>query len=560
MQKQIKLIFLLAFSAVTSSLSSAQATILDQSLLTDQSFNAFTTVNVTGAQTWHPSSVYGAVCSGYFGGQNFDNEDWLISPAMNLLQVDNARLTFSHTRGSAPVVNVGVQEGWYKVFATSDFSGDPATTQWIELTGINQNVPVAWQYIPSGELVIPDVAKSANSRIAFRYFSSAGQSATWEIKNVKVTGEPQATNPNAGVFKITNWNVEWLGCTTFGPTDETLQINNVVAAMLSMNSDIYCIQEVSNTVSSPSIATLVSLMGSDQWDGKIVPSTTGDCDQRQGIIYKKSRVQFVGSQQLSNGNAAQGNSYYFNWASGRYPALYNLNLVAGNTLVPVTIVNIHAKAEDGDAMSYTRRLGASEALKTILDGSIYNTENLMIIGDFNDYLSGTSSSACGCTTSPYGNFMDDTGHYNGITQLVTNAWGNGNPLIEHVIISDELFGNYVSDSAVQEIAAAQSISNYYGTTSHHLPVSTVFQFSVLDSPEFADLQENALAIYPNPTKSELKFDMAGFENNTIIEVFDFTGRQINCEQTNANTVDVSILPSGIYILKVDKRYGRFVKQ
>jgi hypothetical protein len=557
MQKRIKLILLLVFSTFAASLSSAQITILDQSMLTEGSFNTFTTTSVTGAQTWHPSSLYGAVCSGYFGGLNYENEDWLISPAMNLLQVDNVKLTFSHTRGSAAVLNVGVAEGWYKVFATSDFTGDPATTQWVELSGVNQSIPVAWQYISSGELVIPEVAKSVNSRIAFRYISNASQSATWEIKNVKVTGEPQATNPNAGVFKITNWNAEWLGCTTFGPTDETLQINNVVAAMLSMNSDIYCLQEVSNTVSSPSIATIVSLMGSDQWDGRIVPSITGDCDQRQGIIYKKSRVQFVGSQQLSNGNAAQGNSYYFNWASGRYPALYNLNLVAGNSLVPLTIVNIHAKSEDGNALSYTRRLGASEALKTILDGASYNTKNLMVIGDFNDYLVGTSSSACACTVSPYGNFMDDTNHYNGITQSVTNAWGNGNPLIEHVIISDELFGNYIQDSAAQEISAADNISNYYGTTSHHLAVSTRFQFSVLGSPQFTP--EKALAIYPNPVKNELKFDATGLENNDIIGVYDLTGRQMRCEKTNEYTVDVSALPSGIYILKVGKRYGRFLK-
>jgi hypothetical protein len=559
MQKQIKLIFLLVFSALAAGTSLAQTTILDQTLLTDASFNTFTTASVSGALTWHPSSIYGAVCSGYFGGQNFENEDWLISPAMNLLQVDNVNLTFTHTRGSASVLNVGVEEGWYKVFATSDFTGDPATTQWVELTGFNQNIPIAWQYVPSGALVIPDVAKSANSRIAFRYVSSAAQSATWEIKNVKVTGEPQATNPNAGVFKITNWNVEWLGCTTFGPTDETLQINNVVAAMLSMNSDIYCIQEVSNTASSPSIATIVSLMGSDQWDGRIVPSTTGDCDQRQGIIYKKSRVQFVGSQQLSNGNAAQGNSYYFNWASGRYPALYNLNLVAGSTLVPVTIVNIHAKAEDGNIQSYTRRLGASEGLKTILDGSTYNTKNLMVIGDFNDYLIGTSSTACACTASPYGNFIEDPDHYYGITQSVTNAWGNGNPLIEHVIVSDELFGNYVPGSAVQELATAGNISNYYGTTSHHLPVSTMFQFAVLGSPEFTHTQENALAIYPNPVENELRFDMAELGNNAVIGIYDLTGRQMRCEKTNENTVNVSALPSGIYILKVGKRYGRFVK-
>jgi len=562
MQNYIRFILLFVLSGFGASQLSAQTTILDQSLLTEASFNTFTPFSVIGSQSWYSNSTYGAVCSGYVAGQTFENEDWLISPAMNLYQTDNVKLTFSHTRGSAAVVNVGVAEGWYKVFATSNFTGDPVTTQWVELTGLNQTVPTAWQYVSSGDLVIPDAAKSENSRIAFRYISSAAQSATWEIKNVKVKGEPQAMNPNAGVLKITNWNTEWLGCTEYGPSDENLQLNNVGAAMLSMNSDIYCIQEISNSVTNPSIATLVSLLGNDQWDGRIVPSITGDCDQRQGIIYKKSKVQFVSAALLSSGNASQGNSYYYNCANGRYPALYNLNFVAGNTMVPLSIVNIHAKAEDGDTMSYTRRLGASQALKTILDGAQYNTKNLILIGDFNDYGIGTTSNTCGCTVSPYENFIDDTGDYNCITKDLIDAdltFGT-HPIIENIVISNELFENYISNSSAQELSVSQDIGNYFNTTSDHLPVSATFQFAVLENPEFSYAQGSSWAIYPNPVKDELKFDATGLELNTVTEIYDLTGRLMRYEKIDANTVNVTTLPTGIYILKMGNRFGRFVKE
>lgn len=562
MQKYIKLIFLFVFSGLGTGQAIAQTTILEQSLLTEASFNTFTPISIIGSQNWSFSATYGAVCNGYAGGQSFENEDWFISPAMNLAQTDNVRLTFSHTRGNAGVVNVGVAQGWYKVFATANFTGNPYTTQWVELEGFNQTLPAAWQYVSSGALVVPDVAKSESSHIAFRYISSASQSATWEIKNVKVTGEPQPTNPNAGVFKITNWNTEWLGCTTFGPTDENLQIDNVVAAMLSMNSDIYCIQEVTNSVSHPSIATLVSLLGSDQWEGRIVPGSTDDCDQSQGIIYKKAKVQFVNAALLNNGNATQGNSYYYNWSGGRYPALYNVNLVSGTTLVPVSLVNIHAKAEDGNAMSYTRRLGASQALKAILDGANYNAKSLILIGDFNDYLVGTTSSACACTASPYENFMADAANYNGITKDITDAnttWGT-HPIIENIVISNELFGNYIPSNAAQEVAVAQGIGNYLNTTSNHLPVSATFQFSVLGNPEFPQTQRNPWAIYPNPVKEELQFDASGIGNNEAVAVYDLTGRQMRCEKRNANTVGVAGLPSGIYILKVGDWSGKFVKE
>lgn len=537
----------------------SQTTILNQTLLSQASFNTFTAFSTTGSQSWYFNSSYGAICNGYAGGQSFENEDWLVSPIMNLTQTDNVKLTFYHTRGNASVMNVGVTQGWYKVFATSDFTGNPATTQWTELTDVNQNITTAWQYVSSGQLLLPENVKSENSRIAFRYMSSSSQSATWEIKNVKVVGEPQSTNPNASIFKITNWNTEWLGCTTFGPTDENLQINNVVSAMLSINSDIYCIQEISNTAASPSIATIVSLLGS-QWEGKIIPSTTDECDQRQAIIYKKARVQFVSSAQLSSGNASQGNSYYYNWSSGRYPAVYNVNLVAGTTVVPMTIVNIHAKAEDGNAMSYTRRLGAAEALKTILDGINYNTKNLMIIGDFNDYMVGTSSTACACSVSPYKNFVDDQPNYKGITSNMTDVhWSH--PLIENIVISNEMFANYITNSVEQEVSVSQNISNYFNTTSNHLPVTAAFQFSSLGNQEYQYSQNNSLKIYPNPVKNQLTIDTTGLQtNNEDSQIYDLSGRQLYCGKINGGVINVPTLPSGIYILKVGTKSGRFVKE
>ncbi len=559
MQKLTRMLILVILWGFSTNLLTAQTTILDQSLLTQQSFDTFSAFSVTGSQSWVNSSQYGAVCSGYVAGQSYENEDWLISPAMNLSQIENVNLTFRHTRGSGSVLNVGVAEGWYKVFATADYTGDPTTTQWVELAGFNQDIPVAWQYVASGQLLIPDEVKTENTRIAFRYLSAAGQSATWEIKNVKVTGGPPGVDPNPGVFKITNWNTEWLGCTQFGPFDESLQISNVASAMLEMNSDIYCLQEVSNTVANPSIETLVSFLGSDQWGGSIAPSNTGDCSQRQGIIYKKSKVELVSSEELSNGVPGQGNSYYYNWASGRFPALYNVNLLAGSTIIPVSLVNIHAKSEDGNAMSYTRRLGGSQGLKTILDLATFNSRNLVIIGDFNDYLNGTTSAACACTDSPFKNFVDDQANYSPITQNLTNISGTS-PIIEHIILSNELSGNVISNSVTREFAVTQSITNFNFTTSNHIPVSATLQFSLLGNSQFLPESDSSLSIYPNPVKDHLTFDVTGINDNTSITIHDLQGRQIQYEKLSANSVSVAALPAGIYLLKVGNYWAKFVKE
>jgi len=554
MQQLNKLITILALMCFC--VSWAQTTILDQALLTQQSFNTFTPVSVTGAQTWNYSSSYGAVCSGYSGGQSNENDDFFISPAMDLSEMDNVQLTFSHTRGPESLMNAGVSLGWYTALATANYTGNPATTQWTELTGLNQNITTGWQYIPSGSLAIPEGAQSANTRIAFRYKSSASQSATWEIKNVKVTGEPQGTSSDM-VFKITNWNTEWLGCTQFGPEDEELQIDNIAAAMLTMDADVYCLQEVSNTAAYPSIESLVSILGSDEWGGTIVPASTGNCNQRQGLIYKKSKVQFVSAQQLSNGNDAQGGTYYYNWSNGRYPAVYNVNLLAGSNVIPVSLINIHAKAEDNDADSYTRRLGAAQALKTILDGAAYNTKNVILIGDYNDYLNGTSSESCNCTISPYKNFMDDSADYTPLTQNLTSSGWDPHPIIEHVIISNELTANYVANSAARELSVAQGIPDFYDTTTDHIPVSTWFQFPTLSSPSYT---ANTFTVYPNPVKDVLNITGNGMAAGTTTEIYDLAGRRIFHEKLSGATLNVSALPAGIYMLKIGGSSAKFVKE
>ncbi len=554
MHKTTRLFILLSFLGFGISLN-AQTTVLDETLLTQQSFNTFTRVSVTGAQEWNFSSQYGAVCSGFFSGQSNANEDWLVSAPMNLSPLNNVQLSFSHARGPEALINVGVAQGWYKAFATANYTGNPATTTWVELTGLNQNITQGWQYVASGALVIPAAAKSAQSRIAFRYMSSASQSATWEIKNVKVTGQQEGME----TFRVTNWNTEWLGCTQFGPIDESGQVSNVAQAMLLMDSDVYCLQEVTNTPSVPTIASIVAQMGSSEWGGAIVPSNTGDCNQRQGIIYKKSRVQLVNSTELTNGNGAQGNSYYNNWSGGRFPSVYNVNFIAGNNAIPVSLVNIHAKAEDGNASSYTRRKGGSEGLKGILDGPAYNTKNVIVIGDFNDYLIGTTSDACNCSVSPYKNFMDDAANYNGITKDITDVvtnWGI-RPLIENIIISSELVDNYSAGSAAQEVSVAGSIDDYYNTTSNHLPVTAAFQFQTLGAPEFTSA---TWTVYPNPVKDELNITSTGVMEDNHTTIYDLTGRQVFDGELIGESINVSALPAGIYILKLDGRSRKFVKE
>ena len=125
--------------------------------------------------------------SGYANNTSYANEDWFISPAIDLSGSTNPILTFDHARGPAGSINVGVTEGYYTVWVTNDYNtgDDPTQVTWVELTGINHGT-TAWAFVNSGNLVIPAEFKTATCRIAFRYLSIDGASATWEVKNVVV--------------------------------------------------------------------------------------------------------------------------------------------------------------------------------------------------------------------------------------------------------------------------------------------------------------------------------------------------------------------------------------
>ena len=159
----------------------------NQPLTSQSSFNVFSSYSVEGNQTWSFNSSYGAVMSGYVNGVSYANEDWLISPVIDLSQSTNPVLVFDHTRGPANSINVGVSEGYYTVWITNEYSNgeDPTLERWEELTGLNHTT-TGWAWVSSGELTIPSGYKTSTCRIAFRYLSIDGASATWEIKNVVV--------------------------------------------------------------------------------------------------------------------------------------------------------------------------------------------------------------------------------------------------------------------------------------------------------------------------------------------------------------------------------------
>jgi hypothetical protein len=146
----------------------------------------FTTQNLVGDQVWTYSAQYGATISGFSAGASHQNEDWLISPAIDLTTAATGILRFSHAINKGDVANLTTN---HTVWISKNYtSGLPATATWEKLTVPGYPTGTSWTYVSSGDVVIPaSYLGQTNVRIAFKYLCSDTESATWEMQNVKIT-------------------------------------------------------------------------------------------------------------------------------------------------------------------------------------------------------------------------------------------------------------------------------------------------------------------------------------------------------------------------------------
>lgn len=145
---------------------------------------AFTTQSITGTQVWIWDSKYGMKMSGYSGG-NKENEDWLISPPIDLRTAPAAVVTFDQAINYGTTANIPIN---HTLWVSKNYTGGaPSTATWEKVTIPTFPPGNNWAFLASGTCTLPAGYAGQNSvRIAFKYQSTTTESTTWEIKNVKV--------------------------------------------------------------------------------------------------------------------------------------------------------------------------------------------------------------------------------------------------------------------------------------------------------------------------------------------------------------------------------------
>ena len=221
----------------------------------DFNVNDFSTHNITGAQVWEMAD-YGnplpcAKMSGYDNG-TLENEDWLISPALNFVGLKNITLDFDEAINYETISITNNEE----VYISNQYSGNGIIelNDWSKLSVSGRASGNSWSFTNVNQIDLSDWDDQDNIYLAFRYQSSNTNAATWEIDNVVVAGEllaPQNLTISQENDLITlTWNavnfansyyVYESDTPNFVPSSETLiaQVGNTTFSKITSSNKLF---------------------------------------------------------------------------------------------------------------------------------------------------------------------------------------------------------------------------------------------------------------------------------------------------------------------------------
>ena len=183
----------------------ASATTENLHVLLYEDFNedlgVFTAYDMYGDQSWHQGSYQGttyANMNGYANGTYNANEDWLISPAIEvgLGEYEELWCEFSTAmKFEGPALRV-------KISTDYDGQSEPTDFTWIDVTYFFQFSTGNYEWVETG-LHFDASLYGARFYFAFVYTSTNEAASSWEIDYVKITGKAvEGVNENVASVSL----------------------------------------------------------------------------------------------------------------------------------------------------------------------------------------------------------------------------------------------------------------------------------------------------------------------------------------------------------------------
>ena len=175
----------------------------------NEDLGSFTAYDMLGDQGWHQAVYQGttyANMNGYANGENHENVDWLISPAISSEGNQDANLSFRTA--------MKFDGNPLQVMVSVDYDGqsEPTDFEWIDITDAFDFSTGNYEWVESGMVNIWGILDGyglgyPDFYVAFVYTSTAEAASSWEIDYVKVVSfgaESIAEQSNLGVSLYPN--------------------------------------------------------------------------------------------------------------------------------------------------------------------------------------------------------------------------------------------------------------------------------------------------------------------------------------------------------------------
>lgn len=392
MKKYFTLLFVfcmfLSVNAIQTNVAAAtcQNFVYNESFATD--LGEFTVYDNGGTASWSINTTYAyAVINGYNNGTN---EDWLVSPAFDLSDMQSASIAFTH----ACAFGSGAWSKRCKLKISSDFAGDVHAATWTDLEMTFAESGTKWSWV-GNTIAVPDAfLGQANVRIAFYYDNTDSDIPGWEVKNFSLTSVCNASESGTGLVlpvalpsigepdlvvlaqNVRNYFIHYTETDRSDCDNEACladKTSRMVDVFRFANADIIALCELEATEAPLQVIT-DSLNGRTEdkpYNYIIDYISDGYTFIKSGFIYRKDKVKPIGAN-----NASTSQTYY------KYTMRYQMfeDLTSGGRF---TLSMNHFKAKDTteDQGNAKRAKNAEDLLATF--SSITADPDILILGDLN---------------------------------------------------------------------------------------------------------------------------------------------------------------------------------
>ena len=156
-----------------------EITVFDVDLSTKGVIDTFAVANIAGSETW---KYVRQIVNTRTEIKGANNEDWLITPALDLTGMSEAKLNFKYKFSDTILAEYQKQ---YTVLVSKDYDGNIENIKnatWVELNGFSyENLT----YIESGAISLPQEMIGHSCYIAWRY-ATTDVYHTWSLQNIAI--------------------------------------------------------------------------------------------------------------------------------------------------------------------------------------------------------------------------------------------------------------------------------------------------------------------------------------------------------------------------------------